>query len=42
MSFIAGAARAAKCCGVDSGKRERFDLLDAHALITTVFLPLLR
>jgi hypothetical protein len=42
MIFIAGEERAATWCSEDSDNRELFDLPEAHALITTVFVPLMQ
>jgi hypothetical protein len=42
MIFIAGEERAASWCSEASDKRELFDLPEAHALITTVFVPLMQ
>jgi hypothetical protein len=42
MIFIAGEERTANWCSEDSDNRELFDLPEAHALITTVFVPLMQ
>jgi hypothetical protein len=42
MTFIAGQVRAANWCSEDSDNRELFDLPEAHAFITTVFVPLMQ
>lgn len=42
MIFIASEERAANWCNEDSDNRELFDLPEAHALITTVFMPLMQ
>ena len=42
MIFIAGEERMTNWCSEDSDNRELFDLPEAHALITTVFVPLMQ